>query len=167
MARGKAYEKPMTPTEQDKELREQGGFNEQLTAILAEHIEQNVRNGMRFGAKQEREKIAIFPFSIDEPVGELRDAIMQLATADRKRVALEARIDELQNLKNAHSITIFDEYLERRLADLREVEGCDESTWGLEYCKTCIQMTNHDDDGCLKCRASLHPETAKLHNFVR
>lgn len=24
--------------------------------------------------------------------------------------------------------------------------------WGLELCPICNQMTNHDDDGCLKCR---------------
>jgi hypothetical protein len=31
----------------------------------------------------------------------------------------------------------------------------DTEFWGLEYCSTCIQMTNHDDNGCLKCRAKV------------
>jgi hypothetical protein len=35
--------------------------------------------------------------------------------------------------------------------------------WGLEYCETCVQMTNHDDDGCLKCRTSLHSMSKVLN----
>lgn len=30
--------------------------------------------------------------------------------------------------------------------------------WGLELCPVCNQMTNHDDDGCLKCRSRLVKE---------
>ena len=29
----------------------------------------------------------------------------------------------------------------------------DPETWELKLCDKCIQMTNHDKDGCLKCRA--------------
>ena len=30
----------------------------------------------------------------------------------------------------------------------------DEDRWGLELCDRCMTMTNHDDDGCLRCRAA-------------
>jgi len=29
----------------------------------------------------------------------------------------------------------------------------DKNKWGLQLCPKCNQMTNHDDDGCLKCRS--------------
>lgn len=61
-------------------------IEERLSNVLSEHLEKNIRDGMRYGAKQEREKIAIFPFSIDEPVIELRKAILELID--------EARVDE-------------------------------------------------------------------------
>lgn len=48
----------------------------ELTKILSVAIEDNVRAGMRYGTKQEREKIPMYPFSIDEPVVELRAAIL-------------------------------------------------------------------------------------------
>lgn len=38
---------------------------------------------------------------------------------------------------------------ENPISDLWEPE------WGLEYCPKCNQMTNHDDNGCLKCRSRL------------
>ena len=25
--------------------------------------------------------------------------------------------------------------------------------WTIKFCRKCIQMTNHDDDGCCKCRS--------------
>lgn len=67
-----------TPNNQDDELDK----------ILSEAIEDAVRNGMRYGTKQEREKIPISPFSIDKPVVELRSAILawhnkQLSEVDR------------------------------------------------------------------------------------
>ena len=48
---------------------------DELNRILAEAIEDNVRAGMRYGAKQERENIPFFPFSIDEPVLRLKQSI--------------------------------------------------------------------------------------------
>jgi len=60
----------MTPTEQDKELRE---------AILLEF-----KNVHRLAPADYTENCT--------------NVVMQLITADRKRVALEARIDELENL---------------------------------------------------------------------
>ena len=43
---------------------------------------------------------------------------------DVKRLILEARLDELQKLKSAHSINIFDEYLEKYIAELRnQIKG--------------------------------------------
>ena len=61
----------MTPTEQDKELREK------LTKLISQ-------DGW----------VDIQEVDVDGQVNEL----MQLITADRKRVALEARIDELEHL---------------------------------------------------------------------
>ena len=64
----------MTPTEQDKQLREK------LDRLI---IENQSEDG-----------------SIDiSDQRAMRDEIMQLITADRERVALEARIDELENNK--------------------------------------------------------------------
>ena len=60
----------MTPTEQDKELRE----------AIAKIVEAEYKS----------------PNYI--PAVERVEHIMHLTTADRKRVALEARIDELQSL---------------------------------------------------------------------
>ena len=61
----------MTPTEQDKELREK-------VATIVEYWD--------FSPLQDE----------DSRIERLKDEIMQLITADRKRVALEARISELK-----------------------------------------------------------------------
>ena len=68
MARGKAYEKPMTPTEQDKELK----------SYIVEQLHSFDREEEMFDTYVNR--------------------FLQLITADRKRVALEARIDEINYL---------------------------------------------------------------------
>ena len=62
----------MTPTEQDKELREK-------VATIVEYWD--------FSPLQDE----------DSRIERLKDEIMQLITADRKRVALEARLNEVQN----------------------------------------------------------------------
>lgn len=61
----------MTPTEQDKELRDK-------VATIVEYWD--------FSPLQDE----------DSRIERLKNEIMQLITADRKRVALEARIDELE-----------------------------------------------------------------------
>ena len=63
----------MTPTEQDNELREK-------VATIVEYWD--------FSPLQDE----------DSRIERLKDEIMQLITADRKRVALEARMDELDSL---------------------------------------------------------------------
>ena len=37
----------------------------------------------------------------------------------------------------------------------------DTSQWGLEYCKKCKLITNHDDNGCLKCRSKTADPTLR------
>ena len=71
----------MTPTEQDKELREQLiGISEATKPAWTDSAHFAVsRDGVATG------------FNIDE--------LVNFITADRKRVALEARIDELENNK--------------------------------------------------------------------
>ena len=108
----------MTPTEQDKDLRdllEQNGwkFYEEL-------------NGFR-----KESKFTIPMFSTDQSrnydtlsAGNYYE-IMQLITADRKRVALEARIDELHKALDENSpfgegqLDIASEYAEYRIAKLK------------------------------------------------
>lgn len=63
----------MTPTEQDKELREK--ISHRFASVCAEGHQQSCGE---------------YQTAVDE--------IMQLITADRKRVALEARIDEINYL---------------------------------------------------------------------
>lgn len=89
----------MTPTQQDKELQSK------LDRLI---IENQSEDG-----------------SIDiSDQRAMRDEIMQLITADRKRVALEARIDELQQLVDDNSWQpIVPGYnvsrLERRITELK------------------------------------------------
>ena len=87
----------MTPTEQDKELRE---------AILLEF-----KNVHRFAPADYTENCT--------------NVVMQLIIADRKRVALEARIDELHKALDENSpfgegqLDIASEYAEYRIAKLK------------------------------------------------
>lgn len=80
MARGKAYEKPMTSTEQDEELRK---------AIVSrlQHAYYNRHTDGMAGIYSHAPSI----------LENYTDEIMQFITADRKRVALEARLNEVQN----------------------------------------------------------------------
>ena len=75
----------MTPAEQDKELREK--LNSLFESVFAQ--------GMRAGKDVATETYE--DFDAWHKKGET-DEIMQLIIADRKRVALEARIDELEHL---------------------------------------------------------------------
>lgn len=50
------------------------------------------------------------------------------ATQAINQLILQERIDELKKLKNAHSINIFDEYLEHRIAQLvRDLPNCEKA----------------------------------------
>lgn len=64
----------------------------------------------------EHEGVTPLPHDFDED--KLIDAILSHLT----RIVREARRDELQKLKDAHSINIFDEYIEDRLKDLNRGE---------------------------------------------
>ena len=86
----------MTPTEQDKQLREK------LDRLI---IENQSEDG-----------------SIDiSDQRAMRDEIMQLITADRKRVELEARVDEIEHIAgftNGMTNQMF-KNLQRRIAELK------------------------------------------------
>ena len=89
----------MTPTEQDKELREK-------VATIVEYWD--------FSPLQDE----------DSRIERLKDEIMQLITADRKRVALEARIDELEQvypqLQKHHGVSgEGNYYYDDRIAELK------------------------------------------------
>lgn len=64
---------PMTPTEQDKELREK--INHRFDSVCAEGHQQSCGE---------------YQTAVDD--------VMQLITADRKRVALEARLEALDHV---------------------------------------------------------------------
>ena len=85
----------MTPTEQDKELRE--AICDAMH-IHPEELQYNLPNS--FGNSE-------------------LEAIMQLIAADRKRVALEARIDELQKYLD-HYKDDYDRYADHRIAELKQ-----------------------------------------------
>ena len=100
----------MTPTEQDKELREK------VADIQVEFLKScGVDN--------------LIPHFIDtdDNAGQaMRDKILQLITADRKRVALEARIDEISHVFRIVDGRIFWQSdislampLEERIAELK------------------------------------------------
>ena len=89
--------KPMTPTEQDKELRE-----------AIKHL---------LGYCMPNQHQCTFEASRNE-TQEL-DEIMQLITADRKRVALEARIDEATRGLNLSGKYEHRQYFTRRIAGLK------------------------------------------------
>ena len=70
----------MTPTEQDKELREK--ISHRFDSVCAEGHQQSCGE---------------YQTAVDD--------VMQLITADRKRVALEARIDEIRMIETAQQNT--------------------------------------------------------------
>jgi len=82
----------MTPTEQDNELQEK-------VATIVEYWD--------FSPLQDE----------DSRIERLKSEIMQLITADRKRVALEARIDELE-----HTFVSYDNALASELVENPEWE---------------------------------------------
>ena len=75
----------MTPTEQDKELREK------INSIFESVFYQGVRAGKDVATDTYEDYDA---WRKKDELGK----VMQLTAADRKRVALEARIDELNSL---------------------------------------------------------------------
>ena len=77
---------PMTPTEQDKELR---ALLDEFVLYMDSSPESNEPTELKLFLEQ-----CGFPDAIDRLYSEL----MQLITADRKRVALEARLDEINYL---------------------------------------------------------------------
>ena len=79
---------PMTPTEQDKELR---ALLDEFVLYMDSSPESNEPTELKLFLEQ-----CGFPDAIDRLYSEL----MQLITADRKRVALEARIDEIKLTKD-------------------------------------------------------------------
>ena len=95
----------MTPTEQDKELRN----------ILSQLMKDGITNTRADDPPQGRKML------LDNAVV----AIKQLITADRKRVALEARINELHKALDENSpfgegqLDIASEYAEYRIAELK------------------------------------------------
>lgn len=116
----------MTPTEQDKELRE--ALMRSLEAkimesgFLDEH-DKNVGGTLYTPANNQKLTASALAdvLSVD---------IMQLITADRKRVALEARIDELENRLRVQfipshwarlcaEVNSWAKYVDRRIAELK------------------------------------------------
>lgn len=89
----------MTPTEQDKELREK--IIEAIVSDPAIRIEGHYSDGS----------------PIDEELAV--ETIMQLITADRKRVALEARIAELEKFVNTTNRSLSVKKLRDRLSALK------------------------------------------------
>ena len=96
----------MTPTEQDKELREKL-LNLRITVWKQANL-----NGQ---ANLDHDSV---------------DEILQLITADRKRVALEARLDELENRLRVQfipshwarlcaEVNSWAKYVDRRIAELK------------------------------------------------
>ena len=100
---------PMTPTEQDKELLE-NSFGEWLENHGVELIGNNPSH------------LGTWQAMVD--MNELKLAIMQLSISDRKRLALEARLDEIGlmqhqarvNLKTSNAVA---EWGDIRIAQLK------------------------------------------------
>lgn len=108
----------MTPTEQDKnpsnstplddELREQLKFN--ILLPFATKLDPLYRAEMLFDNGALVDTSTVYELAIDK--------IFKLITADRKRVALEARIDELQKYLD-HYKDDYDRYADSRIAELK------------------------------------------------
>lgn len=91
----------MTPTEQDKELRR---------AIVGYRIKCDYY-------LSDRDAGVISQEEYETAISGALDSVMQLITADRKRVALEARIDELE-----HTFVSYDNALASELVENPEWE---------------------------------------------
>lgn len=108
----------MTPTEQDKELdRYAMSIVHMVGSIQHEKLPETITSSAFVDLRQA---------SNDEAI----DAIKQLITADRKRVALEARIDELENRLRVQfipshwerlrtEVNSWAKYVDRRIAELK------------------------------------------------
>ena len=96
---------PMTPTEQDKELREQ---------IVAVMFEDEWFHCSEHGS--------IICAEASEERSKALSRIMPLITADRKRVALEARIDELIQLSQSEVMFFNNDYKQAKLIRERIAE---------------------------------------------
>ena len=96
----------MTPTEQDKELREK--ISHRFDSVCAEGHQQSCGE---------------YQTAVDD--------VMQLIAADRKRVALEARIDERQMLSfhraygkdYQETLETLEEANDKRIAELKAQQG--------------------------------------------
>ena len=95
---------PMTPTEQDKELLE-NSFGEWLENHGVELIGNNPSH------------LGTWQAMVD--MNELKLAIMQLFTADGKRVELGARIDELNNVRDMDLSLVSHHRVIDRIAELK------------------------------------------------
>lgn len=89
---------PMTPTEQDNELREK--ISHRFDSVCAEGHQQSCGE---------------YQTAVDD--------VMQLIIADRKRVALEARIGTLNKLKNTRPNAETDDATADYLRGYREMEA--------------------------------------------
>ena len=102
----------MTPTEQDKELRRL------ISDLMADLM---VDVSLKKLSKYDGDIIEKGRLYLDSHNDRL-DIIMQLITADRKRVALEARIDELRKMSDLPYVGLRAKRLERlgdRAAELK------------------------------------------------
>lgn len=102
---------PMTPTEQDKELREK------INSLFESVFSQGVRAGKDIATETYED------FDAWHKKGET-DEIMQLITADRERVGLGARLDELEQvypqLQKHHGVSgEGNYYYDDRIAELK------------------------------------------------
>lgn len=123
----------MTPTEQDKELEICENCGEKCGASLPYSIDCNteLRRAIRklTTSKVQNVSDAKYGFWHHLDASSL-DKIMHLITADRKRVALEARIDELENRLRVQfipshwarlcaEVNSWAKYVDRRIAQLK------------------------------------------------
>lgn len=94
----------MTPTEQDKELRDR------VVSAVAE------ANLMALQEKHPIDTVEMLGPVASDMANQLVD---QLITADRKRVALEARIDELNNVRDMDLSLVTHHRVIDRIAELK------------------------------------------------
>ena len=113
----------MTPTEQDEEQLEQAinslfmvGYDIGRTAKIILSAE-DLRSHLENNAIADRQKV-------DMAANPHKDKLLHIISADRKRVELEARIDELSHIKNPARTSKqkylgLDYVVEDRLAELK------------------------------------------------
>lgn len=108
----------MTPTEQDKELRElYKQIRNNSRVILYNDV---IGRPDEDGNREQTFRDDLWAISTAE-----LDKFVELITADRKRVALEARIDELEHIKILHRKEVYttisgdDVNIHDRIAELK------------------------------------------------